>query len=238
MKVWEKNGSKTSLRELKILERAGLILRIYRSGKIPKILKIIPVLKNFEEFLWFTRPDRWSSQALYVISRFFFSKLSYEKLERYFSSILAPRFQEEIFKKQKICPTIFKLIKLSSKNEKIFFTRILIPLSCSKNCTNKESAFLASIISTQSFSRSHMYSLLVFLTKDKIFKKSKISILRAIISKKYNIPNRIKEYIVDFFLKNKAKVDKGRFKNCILIFLKNYLMFLSTEEKQKFLEIL
>jgi essential nuclear protein 1 len=238
MKILKNKETIINPKELKILQRTGLMLRIYRSGKLPKVLKIIPVLENFEEFLWFTRPDRWSSQALLVVSRFFISKLNHQKLKRYFSCVIAPRIQEEIFKKQKICRNVFKLIKLSSINEKMFFTSIIIPLSCSKNCTNKETAFLASIISTQSFSRSHIYSLLVFLTKDKIINESKIRVLRAIISKKYNLPNRIKEYIIDFFLKNRAIVSKAILKNCVLIFLKNYLLFLTPEEKKKFIEIL
>lgn len=60
---------------LKILERASLFLKVYRSGKIPKILRILPCLKNFEEVLWLTRPDTWSEQAIVILTRFFFAKI-------------------------------------------------------------------------------------------------------------------------------------------------------------------
>jgi hypothetical protein len=41
MKEKKKNLLLTKIKILKILERSGTILRIYRSGKIPKILKNI-----------------------------------------------------------------------------------------------------------------------------------------------------------------------------------------------------
>jgi essential nuclear protein 1 len=38
----------------------GSVLRQYKSGKMPKIFKIIPQIANWEEVLWLTKPEQWS----------------------------------------------------------------------------------------------------------------------------------------------------------------------------------
>ncbi|ABW98072.1 bystin-like protein (nucleomorph) [Hemiselmis andersenii] len=237
-KKTELNIFKKRSKKIKIFERAGLFLRIYRSGKIPKIIKFIPILKNFEEILWLTRPDRWSFQALFTITRMFFSKLNQDQLKRFFCLVLVPRFQEEIFKKKKINPHLFLTIKLSAKKEKFFFSNLIIPICSSKNCTTREAIFLASIISNCKFSINHILCLVLILIKDKLFSNSRCLILRGILSKKYNLPNRILEYLMDFFLFNKNKIKLEKFRNCFLIFIKNYSAFFSIEEKSCLLKIL
>ena len=54
----------------------GKILHHYKSGKLPKALKMLPHLKNWEEILWLTRPDEWSPCAVYACTRIFVSNLS------------------------------------------------------------------------------------------------------------------------------------------------------------------
>lgn len=228
-------NSKT--KELKILERTGVMLRLYRSGKIPKILKILPILENFEEFLWYTRPDLWSYQALFVVTRFFLSKLNKKQTQRFFSLILVPRIQELLFRKKKINPLIVKLLKFTTKNGKAFFYDIMTPLCISRKCSNQESAFFASFITNQSFYQSNVTCFIAIILRDEFIFGPKISILRAIISKKYNLPNKILELLIDFFFLTKEKLGQQNFKKCFLIFVKNYSRFFSKEDKKKLLKI-
>jgi len=230
------NSKKT--KELKLLERAGSILKIYRSGKIPKIIKIIAVLENFEEFLWFTRPDRWSSQAILAIARLFSSKLNDIQTHRFYALILVPRIQEQLFQRKNLSAQLYNTLKLSSKNEKFFFASIITPICISSRCTNKEATLFASFISSHSFSNKHISCFLVILLKDKTFTIQKIVVLRAIISKKYNLSNRIVEYIIDFFLINKQHLKIESVRKCCCIFIKNYVKFLAVNEKRCLLKIL
>ena len=40
----------------------------FRSGKLPKVFKIIPSMANWEELLWLTQPDGWSPAATWMVS--------------------------------------------------------------------------------------------------------------------------------------------------------------------------
>lgn len=54
----------------------GKMLHTYKSGKLPKALKMLPHLKNWEEVLWLTRPDEWSACATFACTRIFASNLN------------------------------------------------------------------------------------------------------------------------------------------------------------------
>jgi len=217
---------------LKLLERTSLFLRVYRSGKLPKILRILPGLKNFEEILWLTRPDIWSEQAIVVLTRFFQPKLDKNQLSRYYSLVLAPRFQESIFKPKSFSAHIEKAIKISIRYPSIFFSSIILPICESDRCSNKEGVVLSSIIWKYKFPRSVIMSALIRLTKDPIT-SVKCIVLRVIISKNYLISLRIIDLLVDFFSLNIRKMTSPHYKKLLLVFLKNYFDSLSNEDKKK-----
>ena len=41
-------------------KKVGVVMKTYRSGKLPKAFKCIPYLANWEEFLYMTNPSSWS----------------------------------------------------------------------------------------------------------------------------------------------------------------------------------
>lgn len=70
----EGDGSKEQPRDLescldqKVLaayNKVGVVLRAYKSGKLPKAFKIIPQTANWEELLMLTNPGMWSPHSHY-----------------------------------------------------------------------------------------------------------------------------------------------------------------------------
>lgn len=45
--------------------KVGVVLRAYKSGKLPKAFKIIPQTVNWEELLMLTSPSTWSPHSHY-----------------------------------------------------------------------------------------------------------------------------------------------------------------------------
>jgi essential nuclear protein 1 len=230
----EKNKLKVYLKPklLKILERTSLFLKVYRSGKMPKIIKVLPSFKNFEEIMWLTRPDIWSDQAILSITRSFLPKLDKIQISRFFSLVLAPRFQETIFNRDLISIHIQKAIKLSSNFPFVFFSSLILPICESKNCSIKEGAMLGSIISKYHFAPSIIMVVLVRLLKKPIT-SSKCILCRIIVGKNYLIPHRIIDLLVDFFGINNGKIFSSHYKTFFIVFLKNYSLLLSNEDRKK-----
>ena len=58
------------------------VLSKYRSGKLPKAFKMIPHLRQWEEILYITEPDKWSAAAMYQATRIFASNFSEKMAQR------------------------------------------------------------------------------------------------------------------------------------------------------------
>jgi essential nuclear protein 1 len=46
-------------------KKVGVVLKSYKSGKLPKAFKIIPQTQNWEELLILTSPETWSPNATF-----------------------------------------------------------------------------------------------------------------------------------------------------------------------------
>jgi hypothetical protein len=61
---------------VEVYKAVGDILSRYTSGKVPKALKIIPSLSNWEDVLYLTAPDNWTPHACYEATKIFVSNLN------------------------------------------------------------------------------------------------------------------------------------------------------------------
>mmetsp|Transcript_41011 Transcript_41011/g.82532 ORF Transcript_41011/g.82532 Transcript_41011/m.82532 type:complete len:245 (+) Transcript_41011:40-774(+) len=226
----------SKVRIIKIFERTSLLLKIYRSGKLPKLIKVLPFLKNFEEFLWLLRPDSWSPQALSVITRLFINNLDNLQIGRFFSQIIVPRLQEVIFQRKNISVHIFLSLKISTIRSKSFISFILIPLFKGENCTAKEAIIFGSIISRFHFSQGNFLWALMNLVKNPC-NSPRLILIRAFLSKGKPLPYRALDLLIDFFLQNSNNRKNSTYKKCFLVFLKNYYCFISNEDKKRILRI-
>ena len=68
----------------------GGILRQYRSGKLPKIFKIIPQIANWEEVLFLTKPEQWSPASTAEATKIFCSNLNGKMVQRFYNLVLLP----------------------------------------------------------------------------------------------------------------------------------------------------
>ena len=222
---------------LKLLERTGIMLKVYRSGKIPKILKLLPLLTNFEDLVWFTRPDRWSSQALLKISKLLIRNLNNIQLKRFLSLIILPRIQECILKSQKFIIYKQLIFNLVISNVKIFFSSIIFPMCSSSKCTKREITFISLIIVKNSFSSKHISWIVQKISKNPN-NSAQLIIMRMLISKKYNFSYRLLDILVDFFVNYSHEINNIFFLKCLFAFLQNYSNFLSLEDKNRLLKII
>lgn len=70
--------------------KVGVVLRAYKSGKLPKAFKIIPQTVNWEELLMLTSPSTWSPHSHYQSCKMFASNLNQKIAQRYFNIFLLP----------------------------------------------------------------------------------------------------------------------------------------------------
>ena len=71
-------------------KKVAVVMRSFKSGKLPKAFKIIPQTQNWEELLLLTDPGKWSAHSTYEATKIFASQLNQKMAQRFYNVILLP----------------------------------------------------------------------------------------------------------------------------------------------------
>lgn len=214
-----------------VYTQVGEYLASYTSGKIPKAFKIIPSLKNWEEILLLTKPDRWSVQSYAVATRLFASNLNEKMAQRFFNTILLPKIREDIEVKRKLNFHLYSSIKKAIYKPAAFFRGILLPLAA-EDCTAREGLIMASILSKVSIPVLHASVALLKLA-NMPYSAPTTLFMKTLLDKKYNLPYRVIDTLTKYFVKfqgNQSRLPVIWHQN-LLMFVQRYKNDLSPEQK-------
>ena len=92
-------------------KKVGIVMKTFRSGKLPKAFKCIPYLQNWEEFLYMTNPSSWSPQATFEATKIFASNLNANMAQRFYSLVLLDIVRGNIFKYKKLNCHLYMAVK-------------------------------------------------------------------------------------------------------------------------------
>mmetsp|Transcript_19372 Transcript_19372/g.30275 ORF Transcript_19372/g.30275 Transcript_19372/m.30275 type:complete len:236 (-) Transcript_19372:2281-2988(-) len=225
----------TVIKIVKIIERSRSVLRSYRGGKIPRIVMILPLVKNFEEFLWLLRPDLWSSEAICSISLKFFSIMEDYQLHRFIIQIFVPRLQEIIFKRKIIPSIFFKTLKKISMKPGLIGPSVIFPLIDNKTCTIKEYLTLYGILKLIKLKKNELNSIFSYILNAP-FNPKLCLIIRSLITKNQPLSLEVIDKLSDWFAKNYHTKRDEKVKICFLLFIKYYGKYITNEDKRKLIK--
>lgn len=224
-------------RDRKIAEVYGLvgnILSKYRSGKVPKAFKVIPKLRNWEEIVYLTRPDEWSPAAVFVATRLLASNLRAKEVVRFYSDILLPRCLEDISEHKKLNYHLYKALGKAVYKPDAFIKGIVFPLCEDSNCTLRQATVIGSVVSKMSIPMLHSAAALLYITQLP-FRGPNSIIITVLLQKKYALPYRVLDAVVESFLRMKddTRTLPLLWHQSLLCFAQRYKMELTMEQKEK-----
>lgn len=94
-----------------LYKEVGVVLSKYTSGKLPKAFKIIPSLTNWEQLVQLTKPEKWSSAAMYEATRLFTANLKENQAQKFLNRILLPRVRDDILSGRKLNVHLYKALQ-------------------------------------------------------------------------------------------------------------------------------
>ena len=109
-------------------DRVGQILSRYKSGKLPKLFKIIPSLTNWEDILYITQPTNWTPHAVFQATRVFASSFNERMAQRFYNLVLYDHVRHDIANTKKLHYHLFQALKKAYYKPAAFNKGILIPL--------------------------------------------------------------------------------------------------------------
>lgn len=223
-------------RDRKIAEVYGLVGNImsrYRSGRVPKAFKVIPKMPNWQHLVHLTRPDDWSPASVYVATRLLASNLSAKEVIPFYTDILLPRCLDDIAENKKLNYHLYRaLIKAVYKPDA--FCKGIIFSMCEDECSLRQATIISSVVSKVSIPMLHSAAALLYLSQLP-FSPTTSVMMTAIIEKKYALPYRVVDALVDSFVQMK-KDDRAMplmWHQCLLAFAQHYKTELTVEQKDK-----
>jgi len=223
-------------REKKIADVYGLVgqlLSRYRAGKLPKAFKIIPKSANWEDLMYYTRPDTWSPQASYQATRIF-SSMKAREIERFYRDVLLPKCLDDIEENKKLNYHYFEaLIKASGKPD-AFNKGIIFPLCEMRACTMRQATVFSAILKKVSIPVLHSAAALLYMAQQP-WSPANGMFVTAVLEKGYALPYRVVDSVVEYFacMKNDGRAPPVAWHRSLLVFAQKYKAELESHQKDR-----
>lgn len=109
--------------------RVGYLLSRYKSGPLPKALKILPSLPHWAQLLALTTPTEWTPHATFACTKIFVSNLKPTEVRVFLEGVLLDKCRDDMrMNGGKLNVHLYEALKKSLYKPAAFFKGILFPL--------------------------------------------------------------------------------------------------------------
>ncbi|KAL7420808.1 snoRNA-binding rRNA-processing protein [Cryptotrichosporon argae] len=229
---------------VEVYTKVGFLLSRYKSGPLPKALKILPSLPHWAQLLALTQPASWTPHATYACTRIFVSNLKPSEVRVYLEGVLLDKCRDDMRANNgKLNVQLYEALKKSLYKPAAFFKGILFPL-CETACSLKEAAILSSILTKVSIPVLHSAAALLRLASMPYAGPNSLFI-RVLLDKKYALPYKVVDALVFHFIRlaNEPKGRDGEDKlpvlwhQSLLVFVQRYGSDLTADQKDALLDV-
>ncbi|KAK3109840.1 snoRNA-binding rRNA-processing protein [Teratosphaeriaceae sp. CCFEE 6253] len=193
---------------VEVYTQIATLLSRYKSGPLPKPLKVLPTVPQWEILLSITRPEQWTPNAVYEATKLFTSARP-ALAQAFVQDVLLPRVREDILETKKLNVHLYKALKKSLYKPAAFFQGCVFPLVDSGTCTLREATIVASVVARVSIPVLHSATAIYRLCEiaDEQMAADVESagacniLLRTLLEKKYALPYQVVDAVVDHFMR-------------------------------------
>ncbi|KAL1861308.1 snoRNA-binding rRNA-processing protein [Diaporthe australafricana] len=139
---------------IEVYAKCGMILSRWKSGPLPKPMKILPTVPDWERIIEVAQPENWTPNAIYGLTRIFASSKP-AVVQRWLEIVVLPRVRDEIYETKKLNVHLYNSLKKSLYKPSAFFKGILFPLIGSRTCTLREAHIVSSVMARVSIPILH-----------------------------------------------------------------------------------
>ncbi|ORY25648.1 Bystin-domain-containing protein [Naematelia encephala] len=230
---------------IEVYTKVGYLLSRYKSGPLPKALKILPSLPHWAQLLALTEPTQWTPHATYACTKIFVSNLKPSEVRVFLEGVLLDQCREDMRSNGgKLNVHLYEALKKALYKPAAFFKGILFPL-CETACSLKEAAIVASVLSRVSVPVLHSAAALLRLASMDYSGPNSLFI-RILLDKKYALPYKVVDALVFHFIRlaNSPRSRTGEDKlpvlwhQSLLVFTQRYGSDLTPDQKDALLDVI
>ncbi|KAJ9118833.1 hypothetical protein QFC24_006032 [Naganishia onofrii] len=237
---------------VEVYTKVGILLSRYKSGPLPRALKILPSLPHWAQLLALTDPAQWTPHAAYACTRIFVSNLKPAEVQVFLQGILLDQVRDNIADQEKaksgkggrLDVQLYEALKKGLYKPAAWFKGILFPL-CESGCSLKEATVVASVLSKVSVPVLHSAAALMRLAGMDYSGPNSLFI-RVLLDKKYALPYKVVDALVFHYIRlaNSSRSKDGDDKlpvlwhQSLLVFVQRYGADLTPEQKDALLDVI
>ncbi|EKC97846.1 protein required for pre-rRNA processing and 40S ribosomal subunit synthesis, Enp1p [Trichosporon asahii var. asahii CBS 8904] len=230
---------------VEVYTKVGYLLSRYKSGPLPKALKILPSMPQWAQLLAVTTPTSWTPHAAFACTKIFVSNLKPSEVRVFLEGVLLDLVREDMRNNHgKLNVHLYNSLKKALYKPAPFFKGILFPL-CESSCSLKEAAIVASVLSKVSVPVLHSAAALMRLASMDYAGPNSLFI-RILLDKKYALPYKVVDALVFHFIRlaNSPRSRDGEDKlpvlwhQSLLVFVQRYGSDLTADQKDALLDVI
>jgi essential nuclear protein 1 len=115
-------------RVVETFTKMGSFLRVYKSGPLPKLFKVIPTFPQWARILALTQPENWSPHAASAATKIFISSMKAPQAQLFLSVVLLDAVREDIRENRKLNYHYMFALKRALYKPAAFFKGIVFPI--------------------------------------------------------------------------------------------------------------
>mmetsp|Transcript_19616 Transcript_19616/g.21303 ORF Transcript_19616/g.21303 Transcript_19616/m.21303 type:complete len:355 (+) Transcript_19616:30-1094(+) len=233
------SGTSLSPKIIEVYSAIGDLLSKYRSGKLPKAVKVLPHLKNWEEILAITNPVTWSPAGTYAITKVFASNLNAKLVQRFYNLVLLEKCRSDVDEHGKLNFHLYHALKKALFKPSAFYKGIVLPLLYSDTCTQREAVIFASVLAKVSIPAIHSAAVIMKIL-ELPYSIPICIFLKQILLKKYAFPARVIDAISSYFSHFKQSTEDYPvvWHQTLLTFVQRYKFQLQESQREGLLQLI
>ncbi|CAH8584006.1 unnamed protein product [Heterobilharzia americana] len=219
------------------------VLRHYRSGPLPKTVKMLPHLVGWETLLEMLKPLEWSVHTYPRIVKVFASK-GHEPAHHFYELYLLPKVKQDIEENRRLCFHLFEALIRSMFRPEEFISGVYLPWVQSE-MSKTEGLILSNLIKRATL-KSRFAAVALALTLEEEFSIPRSMVIETFLTKKYHLPEAAVLKVIDYFISfdkdctayftDEKRMPLTWFKS-LLVFLEFYRHCIGSDEREKLLKL-
>ena len=224
---------------VKVYTNIGKMLSTYRSGKIPKALKITSQMANWQQLVELTKPWTWTPQAFNEVIKSFVSNLQPASCEEFLLKYLLPMIRQDINQNKKLNYHYYQALQKSMFKPSAWLKGILLPLCQSCDFSLKEASIFGSIIMKSSIPQPHACAAIIKIIEMGYSGPSSY-ILQVLLKKQYKLGYIVIDAFTQYFQRyqHEEKRMPVLWHQLMLTLVEIYSGSISVEHKEKIIEVM
>lgn len=220
---------------VKMFNEVGAYMRKYKSGKLPRALRVVAQLNNWVDVLWLTHPEHWTPHAMAAATPVFITALKEHEAQKYVQYVLLPKIRDCLDKHDKLHVQLYKALQSCLFKPSSFFKGLFLPIVLDPKCNYKKVSILCSVVSKSSYPPLHTAAVLIKIAQHRPLTNQMCYVMIRLLNKKGNLPETAIRKLAQFFIE--FIHHEGQlpviWHQSLLTFVQRWKNELSTEEKEK-----